>query len=284
VSFSRSSTEQATPAYRLPLTFTDDSAALPTRRYPNPTTAAQSRTPSPSRHDTPEPKHGGTQGPHHPPDTTAPEPDHGTAFDDPTALATHQFPNSTTAAHPTASPIIPRVNQVPVEISCHSTHFRFCLHPCTDLRILLYRCRAGMQAVDQRGLKSLGCFQPREVMACQMSYQLSDLKLVLVRSRRVDKSVRCANPCGATWSTSHKSPLQFVAWHCSSARLDSVRLFAHWGSAELLLSWSFRGQLRVRIYSFEGTLNNGLQWSPSLSTAGRVLQRTYDPKHWPGCS
>jgi hypothetical protein len=35
-----------------------------------------------------------------------------------------QLPNSTNAAHSTASASIPRVNQVPVETGCHSKHFR----------------------------------------------------------------------------------------------------------------------------------------------------------------
>jgi hypothetical protein len=70
--------------------------------------------------------------------------------------------------------------QVPVGISCHSTHFRFCLHPCTDLRILGRRCRGVIPAVDGRGLKFPGLFPTSRGLTCEMSYQLSDLKLVLV--------------------------------------------------------------------------------------------------------
>lgn len=118
------------------------------------------------------------------------------------------------------------MNQVPVEISCHSTHFRFCLHPCTDLWILWYSCRAGMQAVDQRGLKSLGCFQPREVMACQMSYQLSYLKLALVAipttlTNQSDAQV-LVELCGLRATSRHCNSSHGTAPRCgwtSSARL-----------------------------------------------------------------
>jgi hypothetical protein len=95
-----------------------------------------------------------------------------------------------------------------------------------------------MQAVDQRGSKSLGCFQPREVMACQMSYQLSDLKLVLVAV-----PATLANQSDAQVFVELRG-LRATSRHCNS--LHGTAPWCGWTSSArlrmgVLLSYSLHG-------------------------------------------